>query len=71
MSKGTVHSRAPELAKGFPDNPYACDIFSAGIFLFMLKSKGIYPFKEAPKNKKVLREDEKVMIELSSLLEKN
>mmetsp|Transcript_30872 Transcript_30872/g.28060 ORF Transcript_30872/g.28060 Transcript_30872/m.28060 type:complete len:312 (-) Transcript_30872:45-980(-) len=43
--KGTANYRAPELKAQTTSNPYACDVFSAGVFLFVLKA-GILPFLE-------------------------
>jgi len=45
-SRGTKEYRAPEIAKGEIKNPFAADIFSLGIILFTLRSKGIFPFRE-------------------------
>lgn len=43
--KGTPHFRAPELLKEEMPNPYKCDIYSAGIILFILKF-GHLPYDE-------------------------
>jgi Serine/threonine protein kinase len=44
--KGTKNYRAPELINKKCENPQAADIFSAAIFLFLLKSGGIIPQME-------------------------
>jgi len=51
LSKGTRYYRGPEFFKsssGEPElkSPFPSDIYSAGIFLFILKSGGIYPHSE-------------------------
>jgi serine/threonine protein kinase len=42
---GTKNYRAPELITGTCLDPFQADVFSAGIFLFILKA-GIYPYAE-------------------------
>ena len=46
-TRGTKHFRAPEIAKNTCTNPYAADIYSAGIILFLMKTGGMVPYKEA------------------------
>lgn len=51
LSNGTKHYRAPEFFRQNSSRPgskstYAADIYSAGIILFILKSRGIYPHAE-------------------------
>lgn len=46
MSRGTKHLRAPEMVNGDCLDPYAADIFSAGIFLFLMMTQGRLPYKE-------------------------
>jgi len=51
LSRGTKFYRGPELfgsnlTRGDLKLPYAADIYSAGIILFILKSGGIYPHSE-------------------------
>jgi serine/threonine protein kinase len=51
LSRGTRYYRGPEFFKS-PDNepkltnPFASDVYAAGIILFILKSGGIYPHSE-------------------------
>lgn len=45
MGKGTPNYRAPEVKEGESPNPVACDIYSAGIVLFVLKFN-IIPYLE-------------------------
>lgn len=45
---GTADYRAPELINEFNLNALSkCDIYSAGIILFVMRSGGILPFKES------------------------
>lgn len=46
ISRGTKNYRAPELIQGRCRNPNAADIYSAGILLFLFKSKGVLPHAE-------------------------
>jgi len=51
LSRGTKFYRGPELhnsdlTRGDLKHPYAADIYSAGVVLFILKSGGIYPHSE-------------------------
>lgn len=46
MAKGTKYKRAPELVNKSCKNPYAADIFSIGITLFLMKSGGKVPQAE-------------------------
>jgi serine/threonine protein kinase len=51
LSRGTKYYRGPEFFKSSSSdpeikNPFAADIYSAGIILFILKSGGIYPHSE-------------------------
>jgi serine/threonine protein kinase len=54
LSRGTKYYRGPELTATSSSsvsaeelkNPFAADIYSAGIILFILKSAGIYPHSE-------------------------
>lgn len=51
LSRGTKFYRGPELFKsnltrGDLKHPFAADVYSAGIILFILKSGGIYPHSE-------------------------
>jgi len=53
LSRGTKYYRGPELTSTSSStsseevkNPFAADIYSAGIILFILKSAGIYPHSE-------------------------
>jgi len=46
MAKGTKYKRAPELVNKTCKNPYAADIFSMGITLFLMKSGGKVPQAE-------------------------
>jgi serine/threonine protein kinase len=45
-SKGTENYRPPELREGRVEHPFAVDIYSAGIVLFVLKTGGRLPFGE-------------------------
>mmetsp|Transcript_25302 Transcript_25302/g.22320 ORF Transcript_25302/g.22320 Transcript_25302/m.22320 type:complete len:147 (+) Transcript_25302:717-1157(+) len=45
-SKGTENYRSLELKMGKCSDPFASDIFSAGIVLFSLKTGGILPYDE-------------------------
>lgn len=42
-ARGTVYFRAPELISRHIQNPKACDIFSAGMVLFLLKTRNVVP----------------------------
>jgi len=46
IGRGTKLYRAPELIHGRCKNPNSADIYSAGIFLFVLKTKGVVPHAE-------------------------
>lgn len=46
-SRGTKNHRAPEIRQNKCTNPYAADIYSAGIILFLLKTGGKLPFTES------------------------
>jgi len=51
LSRGTRYYRGPEFFKSVTDepkltNPFAADVYAAGIILFILKSGGIYPHSE-------------------------
>ena len=46
IGSGTRNYRGPEVIKGKCNNPKAADIFSAGIVLFALKTKGGFPHFE-------------------------
>lgn len=51
LSRGTKYYRGPEFFRSSSNepelkNPYASDIYAAGIILFILKSGGIYPHSE-------------------------
>jgi len=47
-SRGTLNFRAPEMClKDLPEIPEACDLYSLGVILFVLRSRGTLPFKEA------------------------
>jgi serine/threonine protein kinase len=50
LSRGTVDYRAPEVEDGSCMMPYAADVFSAGIILFLLKSGGVLPYNESDRN---------------------
>mmetsp|Transcript_3929 Transcript_3929/g.3345 ORF Transcript_3929/g.3345 Transcript_3929/m.3345 type:complete len:171 (+) Transcript_3929:538-1050(+) len=55
--RGTVDYRAPELKEKKKDlTPSKCDVFSAGIFLFALQSRGILPFKEGSKTNRLFED---------------
>lgn len=45
-SKGTENYRPPELKEGRVEYPFAVDIYSAGIVLFVMKTGGRLPFGE-------------------------
>jgi serine/threonine protein kinase len=45
-TKGTKNVRAPELLSKTCKNPRAADVYSAGIMLFLLKTKGNLPYLE-------------------------
>jgi len=45
LRRGTIDYRAPEIIKGTCKNPYAADIYSAGIILFLLKYH-VFPYSE-------------------------
>lgn len=45
-TKGTKNYRAPEIFSGSCVNPRAADVYSAGIVLFLLKTRGTLPFFE-------------------------
>jgi serine/threonine protein kinase len=45
-SRGTTNFRAPEVAKGRCIDPEKSDVFSAGLVLFIMKSKGYIAFSE-------------------------
>lgn len=47
ISNGTKFYRAPEVQKGKCNIPKKADIFSAGVILFTLMTKGVYPQFEA------------------------
>lgn len=46
--RGTKNYRAPELKEGEDrvEDPTKCDIFSAGVFLFVMFTRGMLPFTE-------------------------
>jgi serine/threonine protein kinase len=46
ITKGTKFYRAPEIKEEACKNPNAADIYSAGIVLFVMKTKGILPHVE-------------------------
>jgi len=46
ISKGTRYYRAPELSQGIVKDPAKCDVYSAGVVLFGLKSQGLLPHLE-------------------------
>jgi serine/threonine-protein kinase Chk1 len=46
LTKGTKYYRAPELWQCKCRNRAAADIYSAGVFLFVLKSEGVVPHSE-------------------------
>ena len=46
-TRGTQYYRAPEIAQGTCEDPYAADIYSAAITLFVLKTGGRLTFTEA------------------------
>lgn len=48
---GTRHFRAPELAKQKCKDPAAADIYSVGIILFALHTRGFFPYPEAEEGK--------------------
>lgn len=55
--RGTVDYRSPELKDRKKDlDVYKCDIYSAGIFLFALYSRGILPFKEGNKTNRLFED---------------
>jgi len=43
LSQGTKYYRAPEIIKGNCSDPKPADFYSAGVVLFLLKTKGIFP----------------------------
>jgi len=43
ISNGTKFYRAPEVAHGKCNNPKVADIYSVGIVLFLLKTRGVFP----------------------------
>lgn len=45
-SAGTKNYRAPEIITGKTAKLTACDVFSLGIIIFLLKTGGMFPFKE-------------------------
>jgi len=49
-SLGTPGYRAPEIKEKRCKNPQAADIFSAGIILFLFKSRGKFPFENEDSN---------------------
>lgn len=71
LSRGTRDCRAPELANGTAEDFFACDVFSAGIILFMFKSKGFYPFREPYDDGRKIQKEEQMMIDLFDCLEKD
>lgn len=46
-SRGTKNYRAPEIRQNRCSDPYAADIYSAAIILFLMKTGGRLPFTEA------------------------
>jgi len=47
VTKGTKNYRAPEIIEGSCTDPYAADIYSAGVILYLLKTGGKIAFTEA------------------------
>mmetsp|Transcript_13559 Transcript_13559/g.11625 ORF Transcript_13559/g.11625 Transcript_13559/m.11625 type:complete len:119 (+) Transcript_13559:575-931(+) len=66
-SRGTKNHRAPELLTGKVRSLRACDVFSLGIILFLLKSGGVLPFRECEDKK---NEDE-ILIKLHKYLDED
>ena len=46
VTKGTKNYRAPEIFNGTCQDPRAADVYSAGIVLFVLKTRGTFPYFE-------------------------
>jgi len=57
ISNGTKYYRAPEVMKGKCNIPKMADIFSAGVILFTLKTKGIFPQFESNEIEGILFSD--------------
>eukprot|EP00330_Aristerostoma_sp_ATCC50986_P012263 CAMPEP_0114583360 /NCGR_PEP_ID=MMETSP0125-20121206/7108_1 /TAXON_ID=485358 ORGANISM="Aristerostoma sp., Strain ATCC 50986" /NCGR_SAMPLE_ID=MMETSP0125 /ASSEMBLY_ACC=CAM_ASM_000245 /LENGTH=131 /DNA_ID=CAMNT_0001776769 /DNA_START=184 /DNA_END=579 /DNA_ORIENTATION=+ len=66
-SKGTANFRAPELRAGAAFDLEACDIFSLGIILFLIKTRGILPFKECLESE----DEDQLLVKLQKHLNKN
>ena len=46
IGSGTKFYRAPEVQTGKCNLPKATDIYSAGVLLFLIKSQGVFPYRE-------------------------
>ena len=76
-ARGTKNYRAPEIMRATCRDPYAADIYSAGIVLFLLKTRGKIAFKDGESlvnpnkaNSKLFWEDKvKMMGESTSFFE--
>ena len=62
-TKGTQNYRAPEITKGSCVDPYAADIYSAGVILFLLKTGGRIAFNEGEKLSYIKGEESSIILE--------